>query len=112
MANNLATTTVTKEQMNNILRSVPDALIVINACRHIEWINSAASMLFKYHEDEMLGRCIDDFIADPAFIRSMLDSLIISPNVQGMETTFINKEGQFIPVSISSSLFSDHILPH
>ena len=109
MANNLATTTVSKEQMNNILRSVPDALIVINACRHIEWINSAASALFKYHEDEMLGHSIDDFIADPAFIRSMLDSLIISPYAQGMETTFINKEGQFIPVSISSSLFSDHI---
>lgn len=109
MANNLATTTVSKEQMNNILRSVPDALIVINACRHIEWINSAATALFKYHEDELLGRSIDDFIADPAFIRSMLDSLIISPYAQGMETTFINKEGNLIPVSISSSLFSDHV---
>jgi diguanylate cyclase (GGDEF)-like protein/PAS domain S-box-containing protein len=109
MANNLATTTVSKEQMNNILRSVPDALIVINACRHIEWINSAASALFKYHEDELLGRSIDDFIADPMFVRSMLDSLIISPYVQGMETTFINKEGNLIPVSISSSLFSDHV---
>ncbi len=109
MANNLATTTVSKEQMNNILRSVPDALIVINACRDIEWINSAASALFKYHEDELLGRSIDDFIADPLFVRSMLDSLIISPYVQGMETTFINKEGSLIPVSISSSLFSDHV---
>ena len=109
MANNLATTTVSKEQMNNILRSVPDALIVINACRHIEWVNSAATALFKFHEDEMIGRCIDDFIADPTFIRTMLDALIISPYAQGMETTFINKDAQLIPVSISSSLFSDHI---
>jgi len=109
MANNLATTTVSKEQMNNILRSVPDALIVINACRHIEWVNSAATALFKYHEDELIGRSIDDFIADPVFIRSMLDSLIISSYAQGMETTFINKHGNLIPVSISSSLFSDHI---
>ena len=109
MANNLATTTVSKEQMNNILRSVPDALIVINACRHIEWINSAATALFNYHEDDLLGRSIDDFITDSTFIRSMLDSLIVSPYAQGMETTFINKEGNLIPVSISSSLFSDHI---
>ena len=108
MANNLSTTTVSKEQMNNILRSVPDALIVINACRDIEWTNSAATALFKYHEDELHGRSIDDFIADPKFIRTMLDSLTVSPNVQGMETAFINKEGNPVPVSISSALFSDH----
>jgi diguanylate cyclase (GGDEF)-like protein/PAS domain S-box-containing protein len=109
MASNLATTTVSKEQMNNILRSIPDPLIVINACRHIEWINSAAAALFKYHEDDLLGRSIDDYIGDPLFIRNMLDSLIISPYVQGMETMFLGKEGNLIPVSISSSLFSDHV---
>ena len=109
MASNLATTTVSKEQMNNILRSIPDALIVINACRHIEWINSSAAALFKYHEDDLLGQSIDNYISDPQFIRNMLDSLIISPYVQGMETTFLNKEGNPVPVSISSSLFSDHL---
>jgi diguanylate cyclase (GGDEF)-like protein/PAS domain S-box-containing protein len=109
MASNLATTTVSKEQMNNILRSVPDALIVINACRQIEWINSAAAILFKYHEDELLGRNIAELIGDPTFIRTMLDSLIISPYVQGMETTFLSKEGNPVPVWISSALFADHI---
>ncbi len=107
MANNLATTTVSKEQMNNILRSVPDALVVINACRHIEWVNTATLALFKYHEDELIGRSIDEFIADPTFIRSMLDSLTIAPYAQGMETTFLNKQGSLVPVS--SSLFSDHV---
>ena len=109
MASNLATTTVSKDQMNNILHSIPDALIVINACRHIEWVNTAAESLFSYHEDEMHGHVIDDYIEDPGFIRKMLDALVISPFVQGLETTFRDKEGNSIPVSISSSLFSDHL---
>lgn len=109
MANNLAVTTVSKEQMNNILRSVPDALVLVNASRFIEWVNPAALALFKYHEEELLGRRIDEFISDPVLIRSMLDSLATSPYVQGIETTFNNKDGDPLPVTISSSLFSDHI---
>jgi len=109
MANNLALTTISKEHMDNILRSVPGALFVINSCRFIERVNPAAITLLKYREEELLGRRIDEFIGDPAFIRNLLNSLTASPYTQEIETKFINKDGNLLPVAISASLFSDHI---
>ncbi len=108
MADNLAVITVSKEQMNDMLRSVPDALILIDVSRHITWVNPTALALLKYQEKELLGRHIDNFIAHPDLITSMFASLIKSPYLQGVETTFNVKNGAPLPVSISSSLYCDH----
>jgi diguanylate cyclase (GGDEF)-like protein/PAS domain S-box-containing protein len=108
MADNLAITTVSKAQMNNILRAVPDAIMLIDVGRRIEWVNATALALFEYREQDLIGHHIDEFISDSELFASIFDSLNSAPYVQGVETTFQKKGGDTLPVSISSSPYSDH----
>ncbi len=110
MVANLQSTTVSKSYLDKIIRSLSDALIVIDAEAKIQDFNFATLMLLDYQEDELLGQHISLIFNQKETLR-MLD--ITGSDSTGnsflgsQETTLVAKDGKQIPVYFSASVMRD-----
>lgn len=101
----LEKTTVSKEYLDNIVKSMAEALIVVNPDTTIKMVNNATLNLLGYDEGELIGKPISMIIEDNG-----LEDVIINDNaiqkrmIKRKENTYITKAAQKIPVMFSNSV--------
>ncbi len=112
MAQQLSGTTVSKDYVENILASMADALIVVNAEGKISRLNQASMNLLGVSEQELLGQDIGVIIPDKLFLKQAVEQLDQKDKFCNQENTYLNKDGNEIEVQISAAnLFdADHKL--
>lgn len=90
---------VDKEYVDNIIKSMGNCLIVINAEGIMKTINQPTSVLLKYAEGELINKKINMVFDD-----LKVYDLIHKGGIHNEETYFISKDGNKIPVIFSSSV--------
>ncbi|HEY9667428.1 MAG TPA: response regulator [Coleofasciculaceae cyanobacterium] len=94
MVGQLQETTVSKSYLDNIIRSLSDALIVLNQEGRVMSFNNAALALAGYPANELRDRHIN------TFLRENFSDI----GFEGRkETNFLAKDGRQIPVSVALS---------
>lgn len=99
-----------KIMMETTVKNIVDPLIVLNREKKISGVNQDVLSLFGYAEKEMLGRslnmlCAKDSPCCPEMDK--WDELLSKKTVKNYEMICKNKDGNDIPVSISTSLMTD-----
>ena len=107
MAENLGTTTVSKQYIDNIIRSMADALIVVDSNLLIETVNEAATELLEFNREELLGKPIHQIIRIDSKSPVTTETLSGWTMSQHVELDFIRKFGQCVPVSFSGSILKN-----
>jgi len=105
----LLNTTVSRNYVENIIKSMADTLIVINAdeTSTIKTINNAAVNLLGYERPELVGSSIDS-ILDSSTLESVKKETISDSNrLSKVETNYRTKSGEDIPVSISATVLKN-----
>ncbi len=103
MRDRLRETTLSRDYVDSILSGMNEAVIVTSEDGAIQSINTAASRLLGYDEDELIGTSID-FVIDSSKSTSLVDD---SASGIPRETTFESKFGESIPVSYTCSIVRD-----
>ena len=98
MAQNLQTTTVSKNYIDNIIQSMPNALFVVKKDSTIEKTNRTALKLSGYSETELIRYPIKKIFPKYPIMEFLQDY----PN-ENIETTILTKEKNEIEVSVFGS---------
>ena len=107
MAEDLDRTTVSKEYVGNIIRSMNDALIVVSPEGRILNVNGATCRLLGYEEGELIDRPFATILdGEPLAVEGERDLSAIFVAVAG-DKVYATKDGQKIPVSLSTSTMHD-----
>ncbi|MEW5767309.1 MAG: PAS domain S-box protein [bacterium] len=98
-----------KEYTDNIIRSMLESLIVVSPDGIIQTVNAATRALLGYQEEELFGQPLEKILAkeELPFKGAGVDDLIKKGVVQSLETIYLSKDGQEIPVLFSSSIMRD-----
>jgi PAS domain S-box-containing protein len=108
MVGRLQETTVSKSYLDNIIRSLSDALIVINNNTVIESFNDAALLLSGYQENEIIDQPAKRLLNQYSFGEILGRNPVTPNNFLGRrETTFLRKDGKEIPVSVAASVMQN-----
>jgi PAS domain S-box-containing protein len=117
MTASLKQTTVSKSYVDDILRSMEDALIVTDPNWRIQTVNQAALQLLQEREETLLRRSLLDLLGnDGKGIKSSGSSAALpsivrlgttESSVRNLETTILDSTGREIPVLISGSVMTD-----
>ncbi len=109
MTNQLHKTTVSKQYVDNIIRSLIDSLIVIHLDGHIRTLNQATLRLLGYKESELVGQHINRLFPNHAslFTGAGLDTIVHSGRLDYMETVYVTKNGHTIPVLFSAAVMQN-----
>ncbi|MGR3318695.1 MAG: response regulator [Candidatus Anammoxibacter sp.] len=103
MTQNLQKTTVSKDYVDNIIKSMLDTLIVLDLDLTIKSANQAALKLLGYSEDELIGKSARIIFTEESSTMSVINDLI-TKNINSIENTYRSKDNRKIPVLFSSSL--------
>jgi PAS domain S-box-containing protein len=94
----LGATTVSRDYVDNILRSIGEALLVVDQTGKISRVNTALLLMLGYREEDLLG-------TSPKCIMPSWDS-----NAGGTpERIWVAKDGREIPVLFSEAPLCDHL---
>jgi PAS domain S-box-containing protein len=106
--------TASKQYIDTIITSMPDALLLTTPSGQIKKINPAAQALLDYDENELIGQSISNVIKD--WVDNKLENsdcnekkLDVDLYNQQIETTCHAKNGKIIPVAISHSILQTEI---
>jgi two-component system sensor histidine kinase/response regulator len=102
MTKDLQKTTVSRDYVDNVLRSMNDTLVVISPRGYIQSANSAACNLLGYDEQELVGQPIGRIFEGAQ--NPIVDDLIKESHVSHVEKTYLSKDGTRIPVYFSASV--------
>jgi PAS domain S-box-containing protein len=109
MVKNLEKVTVSKDYMDNILRSMMNTLIVVSPDKMILRVNDAACSLLGYKEEELIGRPLATILSGG---KSPQDWRLKSIMANGLrdysEESYRTKDGREIPVLLSASVMRDN----
>ena len=105
----LLNTTVSKNYVENIIKSMADTLIVINAdeTSTIKTINNAAVNLLGYERPELVGSSIDSILDRSTLESAKKETISDSNRLSKVETNYRTKSGEEIPVSISATVLKN-----
>ncbi len=106
MTDDLQQTVVSKDYVDNIIRSMIDTLIVINSDGRIKTVNKATLDLLGYKEDELIGKPIEIIWAAGDSNQPLLEELIKKEVLSGVEKVYLSKDGRKIPMLFSGSVMS------
>ncbi len=106
MAEELTKKTVSKHYVDNIFKSLIDALIILNPDGTIRDFNFATLFLLGYEDDtELLGQSISTLLKDRVTYDELATQAGIANSLIGRkEVEFLSKEGEIIPVYFSASV--------
>ena len=105
MADSLSRTTVSKDYVENVLGSVADALIVIDAQGRVVRANSVAAALLGYAaEEDLHGMPLEASYAGPSLHPEATEEAELPSR---LETTLKHRNGHPIAVSLSASRLRD-----
>ena len=98
-----------QQELDNIVSSMVDALIVTSPEGRITRINHAVSNMLDYTEEDILGREINSLIAieRDRFADIVSTDLATKGASNGIETALLNRQYQEIPVIFSCSTLLD-----
>jgi len=103
----LLSSTVSREYVDNIISSMVDTLIVVNPDAAIQSVNQATLELLGYEENGMIGKPIRMIFAEEEeelFTESGIAELIKKRSIRNVEKTYLAKDGRKIPVLFSGSV--------
>ncbi|MFW5690953.1 MAG: PAS domain S-box protein [Chloroflexota bacterium] len=109
----LQTSSVSRQYMDNIIQSMSNLLIVLDPEGRIRSANRAALDLLGYREEDLIGRRFNSTIlADPGDTFDDAETysatrLLRTPYVRNIDQTFRARNGDLIPVLLSSSVMFD-----
>jgi PAS domain S-box-containing protein len=110
----LLTTLVSKDYVDNILKSMADILIVVDPDATIKTVNQATLNLLGYEEQEIIGKPIELIVKEEEeeeeegiFRGTGLQILIQKEFIEGIERTYQAKNGRKIPVLFSGSVMRE-----
>ncbi len=113
LTENLKKTTVSKGYVDNIIRNMSGALVVLQPDMKIQTINQNAIELFGYREEELLGQQ-PGFLFSPAadtdgeMSAAKIPSIITGGAVKNLNTTCRTVSGRLFPAHFSgSSMYND-----
>lgn len=92
---------------DNIISTMADALILLDAGENIVVMNTAARDLLGYG-DELIGSPVRVLFLDEAEKNTILRKITHNERVSDHETVYLAKDGRKIPVSFSGSVIRDH----
>jgi PAS domain S-box-containing protein len=106
MTEQLLTTTVSKNYMDNLIRSMIDSLIVVNPDGTIRSVNQATLQLLGYEEQELLGQQIDILFPKKEGWNSgkMKEAQLQKGGIALAETMYRTKDGRTIPMLLSEAV--------
>lgn len=93
--------------VDNILRSMADSLLVINADMTIGAVNPSLLNLLGYQENELIGESPGLIFGEEFAQGAIIETLLLQGSVSGVESSFITHEGQKIPISVSGSMMQN-----
>ncbi|MEI8346628.1 MAG: ATP-binding protein [Pseudomonadota bacterium] len=99
MATDLKTNTISKNYFDNIIRGLMDPLLVFSPEGKILMANPATSKLLAYEEEELINNSINLIFED----HKLLARILSEGNLNNIETIYINKNGDRVPVLFSAS---------
>ena len=104
----LLNTTVSKNYVENIIKSMADTLIVINADKSstINTVNHAAVNMLGFTQEELVGKSIFDILVVSS---NELEGLDHTNSLTDIETEYISKSGDKIPVNLSVSALAGNV---
>jgi two-component system sensor histidine kinase/response regulator len=105
MALDLESTTISKDEVNNIMSTMNDALIVYDIHTRINAVNEAACDLLGYTKDELLGAEAELIIDSEEIFHCIRSVKIIKgEKLFNHEMTYKTKAGELIPVLVSAAV--------
>ena len=106
LAEELQTTTVSKDYLGRIYKGVVDMLIVIGPDNVIHQVNTTVCKLLNFKEEQLIGEPISKIFQkkEAKFLNKINEELDKKGHAYNIERTFKTKKGKLIPVSISGSL--------
>ncbi|MGD8955991.1 MAG: response regulator [Chromatiaceae bacterium] len=96
-----------KQYLENILKNMGEALLVLSPDGVIRAVNPAACELLGYAEQELVGMSIGDVFEEEgkeqadAFMGTWLEALIRTGALRDIDAAFISKAGERIPILFS-----------
>jgi len=104
MLENLQKVTVSKDYVDNIIKSLMDTLIVTSPWKSILLANNAALTLLGYEERDLLGRPVGMIFGDgPVSGARIIDEIASKGFVSNIETCYLTKNGDKVPMLFSGS---------
>jgi PAS domain S-box-containing protein len=108
MAEDLDKTTVSKDYVDNIIKSMINSLIVVSPENKIIRTNTATCMLLGYGEKELVGRPVETIFGGRGSGRDLWrKTMLTDHHVSNIEETYLRKDGQEIPILFSASVMYD-----
>ncbi|WP_432474716.1 EAL domain-containing protein [Amphritea sp. HPY] len=110
MTEALQRTTVSRDYVDNILKTMPGTLIIMTPDTVIESVNQAALDLLGYEEKELIGQSIHFILAEEeAALLEKSPTGLLSRNgyVSNVEKFYSSKDGRKIPVLFSGTIMCD-----
>ncbi len=107
MTENLQNTTVSKDYMDSIFRSMNDSLIVLDRDGAIMTVNKATLELLGYREEDIILQPLRKVIPEGTLPELEPEFLVKKKVVTNTETEYITNDGYKIPVSFSSAIMLD-----
>ncbi len=108
MTEDLSKTTVSKDYVDNIIKSMIDTLIVLDPDAIIKTVNQATLDLLEYKGEEILGQPLGILFAEEGeytvFKGTRWEKLLKEGSVRDYDITYRTKLGEKIPVSFSGSV--------
>ena len=97
-----------KDYTENIIKSINDALIIVDSDGMIETVNKATLDLLGFAEKELIGYPVDKiFTTEIPLKGEKLEELIKKGKLRNYETEYKAKDGEKIPVLFSVSVMKD-----
>ncbi|MEB3337329.1 MAG: EAL domain-containing protein [Leptolyngbyaceae bacterium] len=106
MMDDLSITSVSQSYLDDILNSILDLLVVINVNRKITKVNQATLKLLGYQEEELINQKIHILFSEDTDFE--FEKLFKQGFIGKVETNYVTKAGDRIPVSFLGSLMWDH----
>jgi len=92
----------------NILDTITDSVVLVNAELKILTVNNETCRLLKYTKNEIIGNELKIFFGgDEIFNNINLKSMLQNGSVRNYEAGYVTKEGKTIPVIFSASEHKD-----
>ncbi len=116
MTKELKETTVSKEYVENIIKSMIDTLVVVTPEGKIQTVNQGPCDLLGYQPEELIGQSIEKIYDEEEeeeeeeqklFHKTGINELIKKNFIKGIERRYLTKDGKNIPVLFSGSVMRD-----